>query len=62
VLTGGGPLQSTQTLLFYVYEQGFVYFHGGSASAAAVLLLLCGIVVSVLQLRVLARRNTAELG
>lgn len=62
VLTGGGPLHSTQTLLFYVYQQGFVYFHGGSASAAAVLLLLCGIVVSVLQLRVLSRRNTAELG
>lgn len=61
VLTGGGPLRSTETLLYYVYEQGFVYFHGGSASAAAVLLLLCGIVVSILQLRVLARRDAVEL-
>lgn len=61
VLTGGGPLQSTETLLYYVYKQGFVYFHGGSASAAAVLLLVCGIVVSILQLRVLSRRDAAEL-
>ncbi|MEV6968036.1 sugar ABC transporter permease [Hamadaea sp. NPDC051192] len=61
VLTGGGPLQSTETLLYYVYKQGFVYFQGGSASAAAVLLLLFGIVVSLLQLRVLSRRDATEL-
>ncbi|QFY09922.1 ABC transporter permease subunit [Nonomuraea phyllanthi] len=61
VLTGGGPLQSTETLLYFVYQQGFVFFDGGSASAAAVLLLLCGIVVSVIQLRVLSRRDAVEL-
>jgi ABC-type sugar transport system permease subunit len=38
-----------------------VFFHGGSASAAAVILLIVGIVVSVLQLRVLAKRDTVEL-
>lgn len=61
VLTGGGPLQSTETVLYYIYQQGFVFFHGGSASAAAVLLLLVGILASILQLRVLARRDTIEL-
>jgi ABC-type sugar transport system permease subunit len=61
VLTQGGPLQSSETVLYYIYQQGFVFFHGGSASAAAVLLLAVGIIVSVLQLRVLARRDTVEL-
>lgn len=61
VLTQGGPLQSTETILYYIYQQGFVFFHGGSASAAAVLLLVAGIVISVIQLRVLNRRDPIEL-
>jgi multiple sugar transport system permease protein/sn-glycerol 3-phosphate transport system permease protein len=61
ILTQGGPLQSTETILYYIYKQGFVYFHGGLASAAAVLMLAIGILVSVLQLRVLARGDRIEL-
>lgn len=61
VLTAGGPLHSTETVLYYIYQQGFLFFHGGSASAAAVLLLIIGILASIFQLRVLARRDTAEL-
>ncbi|GAA4265713.1 sugar ABC transporter permease [Frondihabitans peucedani] len=61
ILTGGGPLRSTETILYFIYQQGFVYFHGGTASAAAVLLLALGIIVSVVQLRILGRRDTIEL-
>jgi len=61
VLTQGGPLQSTQTLLYWIYQQGFVYFNGGSASAGAVILLLIGIVLSVIQIRIMGRRDVAEL-
>jgi ABC-type sugar transport system permease subunit len=61
ILTGGGPLQSTETILYFIYQQGFVFFHGGTASAAAVLLLALGIVVSIVQLKVLSRRDTIEL-
>jgi multiple sugar transport system permease protein/sn-glycerol 3-phosphate transport system permease protein len=61
VLTQGGPLRSTETLLYYIYQQGFVFFNGGSASAAAVLLLLVGIIASVVQLKVLSRGDTAEM-
>jgi multiple sugar transport system permease protein/sn-glycerol 3-phosphate transport system permease protein len=61
VLTQGGPLNSSETVLYYIYQQGFVYFHGGAASAAAVILLAFGIIVSILQLRVLSRREPVEL-
>lgn len=61
VLTQGGPLQSTETVLYYIYQQGFVFFHGGSASAAAVVLLAIGIIVSIVQLRVMNRREPIEL-
>ncbi|WP_159794540.1 carbohydrate ABC transporter permease [Puerhibacterium puerhi] len=61
VLTGGGPLGSTETVLYWIYEQGFVLFNGGPASAAAVLLLVFGILASVLQLTVISRRDTVEL-
>jgi ABC-type sugar transport system permease subunit len=61
VLTGGGPLGSTETLLYWIYQQGFVFFQGGPASAGAVILLAIGILVSVLQLKVLARRDSVEL-
>jgi ABC-type sugar transport system permease subunit len=61
VLTQGGPLQSTQTILYWIYQQGFVLFNGGSASAGAVVLLLIGISLSVIQIRIMGRRDVAEL-
>ncbi|MET3636657.1 MULTISPECIES: carbohydrate ABC transporter permease [Curtobacterium] len=61
VLTQGGPINSSETILYYIYNQGFVFFHGGSASAAAVLLLIVGILVAVVQLRVINRRDPIEL-
>lgn len=61
VLTQGGPLGSTETLLYYIYKQGFVYFHGGLASAAAVILLIIGIGISIIQLRFINRSDAVEL-
>ncbi|MDQ1085005.1 MULTISPECIES: carbohydrate ABC transporter permease [Microbacterium] len=61
VLTAGGPLGSTKTVIYWVYEQGFQFFNGGAATAASVLLLAIGITVTVLQLRFLARRDTIEM-
>jgi len=61
VLTGGGPLGSTSTVIYWIYQQGFVFFHGGLATAASVVLLLIGIAVTMFQLLVLSRRDTVEL-
>jgi multiple sugar transport system permease protein len=40
VLTGGGPAGATRTLLYYYYQEAFVNFAAGRASAVAVFILI----------------------
>ena len=51
LMTGGGPADSTQVLLTYMYQQAFKYLDFGYGSAIAVLLTLIVFVVSMIQLR-----------
>ena len=51
----GGPLGSTETVVLYVYTQGFQRFHMGQAAAATVVLFGVIMVISVAQLTVLSR-------
>ena len=58
VMTQGGPLQSTVSVLYMMYEEGFRWWNLGTASAVAVLLFL--IIISVTRvLMVLAKRAGA---
>jgi ABC-type sugar transport system permease subunit len=61
VLTNGGPLDSTQVIMDWIYQQSFVNLNGGLATAGSVVLFIVGMVLTVLQLRFLARRRTAML-
>jgi ABC-type sugar transport system permease subunit len=56
VMTKGGPLDSTKTMVYQVYDEGFVRFHVGAASAVATVLFVVLLAVTVVQLRVLERR------
>jgi multiple sugar transport system permease protein len=50
VLTRGGPLESTLTLVYHLYERAFYHFEMGYASAIAYLLLaLVGVVLLLLR-------------
>ena len=55
VLTRGGPLESTLTLVYHLYERAFYHFEMGYASALAFLLLLLVAIILVIQRRVLGR-------
>ncbi|HSS69768.1 MAG TPA: sugar ABC transporter permease [Casimicrobiaceae bacterium] len=55
VMTQGGPLQSTVSVLYFMYEEGFKWWNLGSASAVAFLLFLIIFAVTALQLRVTPR-------
>jgi ABC-type sugar transport system permease subunit len=50
-MTDGGPVDSTNTLIFYVYEQGFVAFNAGRAAAAALVLFVIMFGITMLQMR-----------
>ena len=51
VMTQGGPLQSTVSVLYFMYEEGFKWWNLGSASAVAFVLFLLTFAVTALQLR-----------
>ena len=51
VMTRGGPLFHTETLVTYMYEQGFSEFRSGYAAAIAWVLFLLIMLVSLIQLR-----------
>jgi multiple sugar transport system permease protein len=52
VMTQGGPLQSTVSVLYFMYEEGFKWWNLGSASAVAFLLFVLSFGVTAVQLRV----------
>ncbi|OUL19077.1 sugar ABC transporter permease [Nostoc sp. RF31YmG] len=51
VITGGGPLNSTNLLVYYIYQEAFGQFDFGYAAAAATVLLAVTLVFVYLQLR-----------
>jgi multiple sugar transport system permease protein len=51
VMTQGGPVQSTVSVLYFMYEQGFKWWNLGAASAVAFILFAIMFGVTLLQLR-----------
>lgn len=51
-MTQGGPLNSTRTIVYHIYEQGIQYDEMGYASAAAVILLLIVGAMTYAQMRI----------
>jgi ABC-type sugar transport system permease subunit len=51
VMTEGGPVDATNTLIYYVYEQGFVAYNAGRAAAAALVLFAIMFAITLIQLR-----------
>ncbi|HEY0857157.1 MAG TPA: sugar ABC transporter permease [Albitalea sp.] len=59
VMTQGGPLQSTVSVLYLMYEEGFKWWNLGTASAVAFVLFVIIVVVTMGLMRV-ASRLTGE--
>ncbi len=51
VLTDGGPFNSTSNIVYYLYEQGFVFFQIGSASAVSVIVFIATALLTWVQFR-----------
>jgi multiple sugar transport system permease protein len=55
VMTEGGPLQSTVSVLYLMYEQGFKWWNLGTATAVAFVLFVLMFAVTLLQIRFAGR-------
>ena len=51
VMTHGGPAESTVTVLYFMFEQGFTWWNLGTASAVAVLLFASILSLTLIQSR-----------
>lgn len=49
VLTSGGPANSTNTLVMYVYQAGFKFFRMGYASALSTILFIIILIFTIIQ-------------
>lgn len=58
-LTGGGPGNATETISYYIYREGFTYFHLGRASAASVIMLLIVVAISAIYISFTLRGQTS---
>jgi multiple sugar transport system permease protein len=57
VMTQGGPLKSTTSLILLMYEQGFRWWRMGYAAAVAFVLFAIMLVVTAIQLRLQGERR-----
>lgn len=56
VMTQGGPVNSTNMLVYYIYENGFEFFKIGYASAAGVVLLAIVGILTIVHFLFLSKR------
>jgi multiple sugar transport system permease protein len=56
VMTRGGPMGSSEVLLYAIYLEGYQYFHMGYAAALTLVFLVFVLLFSILQTFVLERR------
>ena len=53
VMTGGGPLDSSRTVVLHIWDQAFRYLKMGYASSLSVLLLIILLIITLIQMRFL---------
>lgn len=51
IMTNGGPLGSTSTIMYYIYEQGFGNYNMGYASAIAWIFFVVIMIITLIQYR-----------
>ena len=55
IMTDGGPMNSTNVIVYYIYQNAFQWFKTGYASALALVLFVLIMTITLIQTR-LARR------
>lgn len=61
ILTGGGPVGASKTLIFYLYERAFQRLDLGVATAAGILFAVLIVVITVIQKAIQKRLDAPEI-
>ncbi|WP_413528895.1 carbohydrate ABC transporter permease [Rahnella inusitata] len=62
VMTRGGPLDSTKTVSFFVYQESFSYLRAGSGAAYAILMtLICALLILIYMVMLLRQRRSGSV-
>lgn len=56
IMTGGGPINATNTLVYYIYDYAYRFGKPGQACAAGVVLLIFVCLITIIQFQVSKRR------
>lgn len=56
IMTQGGPVNSTNMFVYYIYQYGFDFFKIGYASAAGVILIMLVAIFTIIHFKFLAKR------
>jgi raffinose/stachyose/melibiose transport system permease protein len=57
IITGGGPLNSSELLSTYMYNMAFIKYNGGYASAIAIVMIILGTGITIIMRRLLESKN-----
>lgn len=57
LLTGGGPNNASMTMMYYLYQNAFVYNKSGIAAATGVLMFIIALLMSIPQIRNVLKNN-----
>lgn len=60
VMTEGGPLQATEVIVYYIYKNAWDYLRMGYASAMSFILFAIILLLTLLQFRLMGRREAWE--
>jgi multiple sugar transport system permease protein len=56
-MTGGGPVEATNVIVLYLYQQAFEFFRMGYASAVAYVMFAFVFIVTLIQFRLVGKRT-----
>jgi multiple sugar transport system permease protein/sn-glycerol 3-phosphate transport system permease protein len=56
VMTDGGPVNATNTLVYHLYERGFIQTQAGPAGVVAMVMFVLMLILTIIQLRFVERR------
>jgi sn-glycerol 3-phosphate transport system permease protein len=60
IMTAGGPDNSSNLLMYYIYTTAFSYWNSGAAATLTVIMLVCMLIIALMQFIILDKKTHYE--